>query len=79
MIELMGKSLPKSDIIGIVPKSISFHIGLSDEISAQFEAYITTIIGYLRTCEITVTRNESTQTLLQIIDMYKYPVHILNK
>ncbi|MCX6074945.1 MAG: HyaD/HybD family hydrogenase maturation endopeptidase [Campylobacterales bacterium] len=75
MIELMGKGLPESNVMGIVPKSISFHMGLSDEITAQFETYITAIVGYLRTCEITVKKNESTQTLLEIIDTFKYPTH----
>ena len=75
MIELMGEILPASNVMGIVPKSIRFNMGLSDTIIAQFEAYIAAIIGYLRTCEITVERNESTQTLLEIIDTFKYPTH----
>ena len=79
MIELMGESLPSSNILGIVPKNITFRMGLSDDITARFETYITEIIGYLQTCEITVTKKVSGQTLLQIIDRYKYPTHILNK
>ncbi len=75
MIELMGKPLPKSNVIGIVPKSITFRMGLSVELGALFETYITAIIDYLKSCEIDVVKKERQQSLLEIIDGFKYPTH----
>lgn len=75
MIELMGKPLPKSNVLGIVPKSITFRMGLSEELSTLFETYIAAIIDYLKSCDIEVVKKESRQTLLEIIEAFKYPTH----
>lgn len=76
MIELMGHPLPESNVIGIVPKSITFHMGLSIELEERFGSYINTVINYLKTCGIEVVENETQQTLLEIIDTFKYPSHV---
>lgn len=75
MIELMGLPLPKSNVIGIVPQSITFHMGLSDELEQQFEAYIAAIVSYLQTCNIDAVKKEASKTLLEIIEGFKYPKH----
>ena len=76
MIELMGKPLPKSNVLGIVPATISFHMGLSPELSSQFDSYVGTIINYLKTCDIEVVKKEIQQTLVEIIDEFKYPTSL---
>ncbi|MDP2850634.1 MAG: HyaD/HybD family hydrogenase maturation endopeptidase [Sulfuricurvum sp.] len=73
MIELMGHPLPESNVIGIIPKSITFEMGLSDKLSEQFSTYINTVINYLKTIEIDVTPNETHTSLNEIIEAFKYP------
>ncbi len=75
MIELMGKPQPKSNVLGIVPKSITFHMGLSEELTEKFGSYIDVIITYLKTCGIETHKKEEQQTLLKIIDDFKFPSH----
>ncbi len=73
MIELMGQPLPKSNVIGIVPKNITFHMGLSDELESRFEPYINTVINYLKTCGVEALQKKNQRTLLEIIEEFKYP------
>ncbi|MFZ2889409.1 HyaD/HybD family hydrogenase maturation endopeptidase [Sulfuricurvum sp.] len=73
MIELMGQSLPESNVIGIIPKSITFHMGLSDELSEHFTSYINTVINYLKTISISSIQSESQKSLEEIIEEFKYP------
>lgn len=75
MIELMGKPLPESNVLGIVPKRISFQMGLSEELTHQFDTYISVIVTYLQSCDIKVVKTETPKTLLEIIDTFKYPTH----
>ena len=73
MIELMGHPLPESNVIGIIPKSITFHMGLSRELTERFDIYINTVINYLKTINIDVTAKETLKNLTEIIDAFKYP------
>jgi hydrogenase maturation protease len=73
MIELMGHPLPESNVIGIIPKSITFHMGLSDELSEHFTSYINTVINTLKTLSIDSIQNESQKSLIEIIEEFKYP------
>lgn len=73
MIELMGHPLPESNVIGIIPKSITFHMGLSDELSEQFNVYINTVINYLKTIKIDAESKETLTSLNEIIEGFKYP------
>ncbi|MFY9141704.1 HyaD/HybD family hydrogenase maturation endopeptidase [Sulfuricurvum sp.] len=73
MIELMGHPLPESNVIGIVPKSITFHMGLSLELENRFNDYINTVINYLKTIQIHATPNASFKSLTEIIEAFKYP------
>jgi hydrogenase maturation protease len=73
MIELMGHPLPESNVIGIIPKSITFHMGLSLELENRFNDYINTVINYLKTIKIDAAPKESFQTLTEIIEEFKYP------
>ena len=47
ILELMGKKLPNSSVLGIVPKKIDVEIGLSDIMLNRFEDYINTLINIL--------------------------------
>lgn len=73
MIELMGHPLPESNVIGIIPQSITFHMGLSDTLSERFNIYINTVINYLKTINISSKQNESQKSLTEIIEEFKYP------
>jgi hydrogenase maturation protease len=73
MIELMGHPLPESNVIGIVPQSITFEMGLSDELFERFNDYINTVINYLKTVNIRSERNEIEKSLSEIIEEFKYP------
>lgn len=73
MIELMGHPLPESNVIGIIPKSITFHMGLSETLHEHFNAYINTVINYLKTINISSKQNEFQKNLYDIIEEFKYP------
>lgn len=74
MMELLGHSLPESNVIGIIPQSIEFEIALSDVLTQRFDSYISTVISYLRSIEIDVLEQEDFKSLSQIIDEFKYPI-----
>jgi hydrogenase maturation protease len=48
MLELQGKTLPKATVLGIVPKYITFDIGLSDILKDAFDGYISVILNFLK-------------------------------
>jgi hydrogenase maturation protease len=73
MIELMGHPLPESNVIGIVPQSITFEMGLSDELFERFNDYINTVINCLKTINISSKQKESQKSLEEIIEEFKYP------
>jgi hydrogenase maturation protease len=73
MIELMGHPLPESNVIGIIPKSITFHMGLSAELADRFDAYINTAINYLKICGVDAAQKETHKSLIEIIEEFKYP------
>lgn len=73
MIELMGHPLPESNVIGIIPQSITFRMWLSDELSEHFTRYINTVINYLKTINISSKQNELHKSLEEIIEEFKYP------
>jgi hydrogenase maturation protease len=75
MIELMGLPLPTSNVLGIVPNSITFHMGLSEELTGQFETYVTAVLDYLKSCDVEVIHKETLYTLQEIINRFKYPSH----
>lgn len=73
MIELLGHPLPESNVIGIIPQSITFHMGLSETLAQRFNDYINTVINYLKTINISSKQNESQKSLETIIEDFKYP------
>jgi hydrogenase maturation protease len=73
MMELLGQSLPESNVIGIVPDSITFQMGLSDTLKERFNDYINTVINTLKTINICSKHNESQKSLEEIIEAIRYP------
>lgn len=73
MIELMGRPLPDSNVIGIIPKCITYRVGLSDTMLEQFHTYINTVISYLKTLNIYSKQNKSQISLEEIIETFKSP------
>ena len=73
MMELLGHPLPESNVIGIIPKSITYQIGLTDTLHERFNDYINTVINYLKTINISLKQNEFQKSLEVIIEDFKYP------
>lgn len=78
MMELQGKELPESIVIGIIPASVTFEFGLSQELLDAFQGYISVILQYLQKNGIKATKKPSTTELLQIIDKAKDPSGVMN-
>lgn len=77
MMELQGKEIPKSIVIGIIPASVTFEFGLSKELLDAFEGYISVILQYLKKQGIEATKVSSTTELLQIMDRAKDPSGVM--
>jgi len=73
ILELMGKDIPQSSILGIVPKEINLFIGLSPTMEQSFESYINSLLNILQTMDIKVTKKEKEIKLEEIIEEFKSP------
>jgi len=73
ILELMGRELPKSTILGIIPKEIDISISLSDTISNRFDEYISTLVEIIKKEGIEVTKNRDIVELDTIIDGFREP------
>lgn len=73
MIELMGYPLPHSSVMGIVPQSLSFTMGLSAPLIHQFDPYIATVIATLKGMGIDATPKETLKNVHDIIEAFTYP------
>ena len=74
ILELMEKELPKSSVLGIVPKKIDVAIGLSPAMQAKFESYINQLIKILENeHNIKVSKREDKISLEAIIAEFKDP------
>jgi len=74
ILELMGKDIPKSSVIGIIPHIIDVKIELSELLTEKFEIYISTIVQILQDEGIKVSKNENTTSLQDIISQFKNPL-----
>ena len=74
ILELMGKELPKSSVIGIIPSHIDVHIGLSKELTEKFDTFIETIIKILKENNIEVKKSTKNTSLDEIIENFKNPL-----
>ena len=69
ILEMMGKELPKSSVIGIVPHTIDVEIGLSNLMKEKFPSYIDVIINVLEKNGFTCEKKDDT-SLEKIIDEF---------
>ncbi len=72
MLDLQDKPRPKANIIGIIPKEISFEFNLSDKLKDNFENYINVILSDLKKREIK-SQKINNIPLEKIINKFKDP------
>lgn len=70
MLELMGREVPKSSILGIIPEEIDIYIGLSPALHERFDDYIKSVLGILEKNGINVTQKELLTPLKSIIENF---------
>ena len=73
ILELQGKEIPNTTILGIVPKDITFDINLSKELKDKFNSYIEVALKFLQNYGILATKKEKTISLEDIINKAKDP------
>ncbi len=73
MLELLGKPLPKSSVLGIVPHTVKVHIGLTPQLHQQFGTYIETIIKILEHEHVAAVKNSIEIPLEMIIERFTNP------
>ena len=73
ILELMGKESPVSSVLGIIPKTIDVHIGLSDVMYNSFDTYIKMALNIIEKENIKITKKEKSISLVQIIEEFKNP------
>ena len=67
MLELQGKPIPKSTLLGIIPKHITFDIDLSNTLKKEFANYINTALNYLKKEGIEASKKNNEICLEDII------------
>lgn len=77
MLELQGRVVPETMLIGIVPHHITFDISLSKTLKDAFEGYISVVLQYLQQKGITVQKKESLVTLEEIIKRANDPQGVM--
>jgi len=73
ILELMDKPLPKSSVLGIIPKEIDVYIGLSDLLTEKFDTYVTTLLKILEDNSVVATKNKKHIPLKSIIYQFSNP------
>ena len=77
MMELQGKEIPQTIVIGIIPQQVTFEFGLSQEILDAFEGYISVILQYLKKHGIDAVEVSSQTKLSDIINRAKDPSGVM--
>ena len=67
MLELQGKELPASTVLGLVPQHITFEIDLSDTLKEAFNGYIKVALNFLEKEGIEAFPKDSIYLLESII------------
>ncbi len=67
MLELQGKPLPQTTVLGIVPQHITFEIGLSETLSEAFEGYVKVALKHLKERGIESQKVDDPLSLEEII------------
>jgi hypothetical protein len=69
----MGKPLPESSVVGIVPERVEVRMGLSETLSRAFERYIAVILDVLRASGIDINPCDAPQPLENVIASFQSP------
>lgn len=77
MMELQGKEIPQSIVIGIVPAEVTFAFGLSDELIDAFDGYVSVVLQYLQKEGIGHSKKEVFVPLQSIMDRAKDPSGVM--
>ena len=73
ILELMGKDIPRSSVIGIVPQEIKVSIGLSETMLQAFNTYIETTLKIISQNNIKISKKNSYTRLEKIIEDFQNP------
>lgn len=73
MIELMGKEIPRSTLLGIIPQTIEVEIALSDKLYEKFDSFIDSLIDLIKKEGFNVKPNSSSISLPSIIEGFRNP------
>lgn len=73
ILELMGKDIPKSSVLGIIPHTIDVEIGLSPTLEKKFSTYIDSLIDILKKEKVVVSKKNSNISLENIIKEFSNP------
>ncbi len=73
ILELMGKELPKSSLLGIIPQEIDVHIGLSETMHEKFDVYMQTLLDILKDFDIDVQANTTKVSIEKVIEGFRNP------
>jgi hydrogenase maturation protease len=78
MLELQGKKLPDTMIMGIIPAEVTFDIALSDTLTEVFDDYIKVTVKFLEKLGITLKEKRERVSLQAIINKAKDPSSSMN-
>jgi len=73
ILELMGRKIPKSSVLGIIPKEIDVCIGLSDVMKENFQTYIGSLLKILKEQNLQIIPKKEHTSLDNIIEAFKNP------
>lgn len=77
MLELMGKPLPVSSVVGIVPAEVAVDIGLSKALASAFDRYIGVVVALLEKENVAVRKKADAVSLERIIERFQQTGHPL--
>ncbi|HIP54061.1 MAG TPA: hydrogenase maturation protease [Sulfurimonas autotrophica] len=77
MMELQGKEIPKTIVIGMIPQEVTFAFGLSQKVLNAFDGYISVILQYLKKHGIDAVKTASQTDLFEIINRAKDPSGVM--
>jgi hydrogenase maturation protease len=67
MLELQGKPLPKTTILGIIPQHVTFEMALSDTLMEAFQGFINVALEFLKKERVKATPKKEQLSLEEII------------
>jgi len=71
MLELQGKPLPDTTILGIVPQHVTFEMALSNTLTEAFEGYVNVALKFLKDAGVEAIPKDKKVSLEEIIGEVK--------